>query len=145
MQASILAPVIPDFDAAPVASNLFQPLLGRQAFNGSRTERVARKEVLRGLEGRRVASDPDHGFHVRKVLRLAGNRPQGDVALIGPSMGFLHTGKRGDVCLSHRQYPVGVAVRPEATSLRQLPLSAMRRAERCRRGWGLMGGVSCRN
>ena len=44
-QAGILAPMIADFDAAPVSTNTFEPLLRTHRLGGEGTEVVARKPV----------------------------------------------------------------------------------------------------
>lgn len=95
-QTSVFAPVVADFDAAPMTSNVFEPLLRGHAVDWPGTEIIAGKTILILFECGRVAPHFNHCFHMREIDVEWVNWPQCNVVLVYSAVGFLRTGKRGE-------------------------------------------------
>ena len=78
-QASVFAPVIADFDSAPVATDEAQPLFGRIPIDALGTEIIAGCLVFGFFEGGGIPGDADHGLDVREIdiARIDGAQRDG--------------------------------------------------------------------
>jgi len=95
-QAGIPAPVVADFDAAPMSLDTFKPLGGGHAVDMPGTEVVAGHPISGILEGGRIAAYADDGLYMREVDLERINVAERDIVLVYPSVSLLGAGKRGE-------------------------------------------------
>ena len=94
-KAGVFSPVVADFDPAPVAADVLEPLLRAVAVDRRRTDIVPREAVLGLFECGRFAPDADHRLDMGEVDIEGIDRTQGDVVVVDSAVGFLFAGKKG--------------------------------------------------